>query len=244
MARRLPVEMAQPGPDRGERLSGRELLEAALADPPRDTTWTVVVAAEDTEVHDAAGRVVAATGGSGGAVKGSDGRLLVNFVPGVKQVFSPSNLLNSALSGLLGGSDSRQWQPGTTVEAPPLNLRFVPAGLPFAQVHAHRDGTASVELLPGGRLNDKVIARVLAPDAVARLRAFSPLGYAPTPNGSAELANAGGDLLARLSADARASGPPSGASAAARRLEFHANELPGVWLVAILLACERWHHAR
>jgi hypothetical protein len=236
--------MARPGPDRGERSSGRELLEAALADPPRDTTWTVVVAAEHTEVHDASGRVVATAGRSGGAVKGSDGRLLVNFVPGVKQFFSPSNLLNSALSGVLGGSDSPQWRPGTTVEAPPLNLRFVPAGLPFAQVCAHRDGTASIELLPGGGLNDKVFARVLAPDAVARVRALSPHRYAPAATGSAELADAGGNVVAKLEADAPAGGPGAGASAAARRLEFQANELPGVWLVAILLACERWRHAR
>jgi hypothetical protein len=236
--------MTGPGERRGERPSGRELLKEALGEPLRETTWSLVEAGEHTEVRDASGTVVARIGRRGGAVKAADGRLLVNFVPGVKHLFSPSSLLNSALSGVLGGSESRQWRPGATVEAPPLNLRFVPAGLPFAQVHAHRDHTASIELLPGGRLNEKVIARGLEPDAVARLRTLSPLRYAIASTGSAELADAGGNIVAALASDAPGDSPPAEAAAAPRRLEFRSNELPGIWVLAIVLACERWRYER
>jgi hypothetical protein len=124
------------------------------------------------------------------------------------------------------------------MEPPPVNLRYVPVGLPFAQVQLDTHGTSRIELLPHGRLNDKVINRALAPAAVERIRARSPLRYEPGPINLAELSDPQGRVLARAP---RADDAPEAQAESTWLIEVVENDLPSVWLLAILLGCRRWH---
>jgi hypothetical protein len=216
-------------------MSGERLAEA-FADPPHETTWEVTTG-ERIEVHDEAGAVFAWTKPNGGSIKDPNGRLLVTFVPGAKQMFSVSNVIGSAISGILG-SEPPPWRPGGSPEAPPLNLRYVPASLPFAQLQLQADGTSRVELLPPGRLNDKVIGRSISTAVVERIRARSPLLYRRTPMNLPELSDPKSCVLARMHHGNDDSGESTGSN---WLIEVLDNDLPSVWLFAILIACYRWH---
>jgi hypothetical protein len=195
--------------------------------------------ADQVEVRDQHGALLAAASLEGGAVRDPDGHLLVTFAPGAKQVFSLGSIVGSALLGAIGGNASPQ---GTTsmrnpVDAPPLNLKYVPVSLPFAQVELQQDGSAQIELLPGGRLNDKLIDRALPADATARIRASSPLHHTLDEGNTAELTDPSSRVLARA---AYGSADPS-TPGSSWMIDVLDNDLPAVWLFAILLACRRWH---
>lgn len=214
----------------------RERLAKVFADPPHDTTWAVTTG-DRIEVLDEAGAVFAWTKPKGGSIKDPDGRLLVTFIPGAKQMFSVSNVIGSAVSGIFG-SEPPPWRPGGSPEAPPLNLRYVPASLPFAQLQLQADGTSRVELLPPGRLNDKAIGKSISTAVIERMRAQSPLLYQRNPLNLAELSDPGRCVLARMhqrDGDSEESTGPNWL------IEVLDNELPGVWLFAILIACNSWH---
>ncbi len=213
----------------------RERLAEAFADPPHETTWEVMTG-ERIEVHDEAGAVFAWTKPKGGSIKDPDGRLLVTLVPGAKQMFSVSNMIGSAVSGILG-SEPRPWRPGGSPEAPPLNLRYVPASLPFAQVQLQADASSRVALLPPGRLNDKVISRSISTAVIERIRARSPLLYHATRLNLAELSDPRSCVLARMHHGNDDSEESTGSNWS---IEVLNNDLPSVWLFAILIACYRW----
>ncbi len=214
----------------------RERLAEAFADPPHEMTWEVTTG-ERIEVRDEAGEVFAWTMPGGGTIKDPEGRLLVTFVPGVKQMFSVSNVIGSAVSGIFG-PEPPPWRPGGSPEAPPLNLRYVPASLPFAQLQVQADGTSRVELLPHGRLNDKVISRSISKVVIERIRARSPLLYQRSPLNLAALSDPGSRVLARVN---HGNGDPEESTGSNWLIEVLDNDLPSVWLFAILIACDRWH---
>jgi len=222
--------------DKSDRASGADLLAEALTNPPHDTSWKVTTA-ERLEVRDEAGVLFAWTSQKGGSVKDAGGRMLVSFVPAIKQQFSRSSIIGSALGGILG-PNTPPWSPGGTTEAPPLNLKYMPLGLPFAQVQPEANGTDRIELLPSGRINDKIINRALAPEAVSRIRARSPLLYQRGPANLAELSDPQGCVLARVRSTAD---PPEERAESAWSIDVLDNDLAGVWLFAILLGCRRWH---
>jgi hypothetical protein len=221
--------------DGASRRPGREVLAAALADPPSHTSWQVT-RGERFEVRDGSGQPFAYVNLAASSIKDTDGRLLVTLVPAVMQMFSLTNQLGSALSGMLSAENTPWHGGGGATEAPPLNLRYVPAGLSFARIHADPAGPARVELLPSGRLNDRSVVSKLAPELASRIRGRGPLRYRRGDGGVDELGDPQGRLLARLlTADTDRE------SDVLRSVEVLDNDLPGVWLLGILIGCRRWH---
>jgi hypothetical protein len=220
----------------GEGPSRQQELAAALAAPPRGTTWELVPG-ERLELRDGSGGLIAwmKAGRSLSGLRDAAGRLLVTFKPAVvRQVFSGANILQLGIEGAVFGDtvNARPGGPGPG-SVPGVGLHDVSTGITFAQV-GHGDGTHA-DLLPTGRLNERLLLRHLGPPEISRLRAASPLSYLTDQAGAGVLAGPAGRVAARIPGGLVQPGMTS-----PRPVEIGDNDLPGGWLFAILLACWRW----
>jgi hypothetical protein len=219
------------------RGSARSAAALTSVEPPRQTAWTVA-RGERVEVLDAQGELIVWTRADRtlAGFHDASGRLVVMFSPAVGRAFSAENLVETALDGAIGagvgttGTASR----GGPVSGPALNLRDLPTGVVFAVV-VPTGGSRSIELLPQGRLNDRVVRRRLDADFVARLQAGSPLGLTGVPPATEELTSADGRVMARATYE------PGPDADAPRTIEVLDNDLPAPWLLGSLWGAHHWH---
>jgi hypothetical protein len=120
-----------------------------------------------------------------------------------------------------------------------LRIRDTRSRMIIADCHRTADGIV-IRVLPGGPVNQRFIARALAPAVAEALSQSGPWLYRMFGHGQGELRNRDGHLLA---ADTFTRSVSSGSSDRRGDLTYWTihvaeNPFPTSWLFALLLACE------
>ncbi len=202
-----------------ERARGRALPAAA-----QHVRWHLE-RGERVELRGAFGELIAWTKAKpSSAVRDPDGGLLAQIRPVAK--LSGFDIASAALEGAtLGGAPPPSGGRSTPAPEPRFAVKDTRSQVTFAVVVRVPTGS-QVVLLPGGAINERLIARSLDDQDVTRIRAGSPLSYASTGGNAYVLLDQSETVVVREEISATGSD-----------VEVHDNPLPTPWLFATLLAC-------
>lgn len=183
-------------------------------------------------------------------VRTVDGERLLSLAPDIAGTIAPrtsagviDGLVDFAAGAALG-SNSQTGMPIGGWAGPRLNSWLVreTAGLVIARVDAQSEGSR-IELLPGGALNAKIVARRFAAEFAAHIRGLGPLSYAilegSVVDGVGQLRGPAGQVVATERFTYHAPVQRSGAlrrDLASWAIHVDNNPFPLAWLVAFLRA--------
>jgi hypothetical protein len=206
--------------------------------------WTVV-RDERVELHGADGSVLAwaRPDRAMSGLHDAGGQLAVVLRPQVKDQFALRNLLRLAVDGVVMGNSNNKRYSRNRISGPPLLVVSTRPQLTLAEIAPDDNGSHVINLVPAGRLNDRLLSRSVSLETSSRLRACNPLTLTKMSEGMEQLADVAGRVFARA-AYARV---PIGASAAGdtddhpQSVEVLDNDLPAIVLYAVLVGAHGWH---
>lgn len=216
-----------------------------LADPVRHAEWTVRLG-RDWQLLDNHGAVLAVTSPDRSySVRSTDGYLLTQTDVAL---IDADDVAAAAFAGVANAASPAG--PGidrggghgprpTSDERAKLRIRDTNSRMIIAESHRAPGGIV-IRVLPGGPVNQQLVARTLAPPVADALIHSGPWVYGVPAPGRGELRNRAGQLLAR---DTFTRLTP--VSTSDRRggltwwsVDVEENPFPTSWLFAVLLACE------
>jgi hypothetical protein len=223
---------------------------AEFAHPAPRGIWTVLLDADPWRIVDASG-VVRLSCDKHATVRSVEGGRLLRLAPDIAGTMAPrtrsgviDGLVENAVGAALGENLNTGMPIGGWGGGPRMNSWLVRerAGLVIARVDAEVNGS-TIELLPGGAVNSKLIGRRFTHQLATAIGALGPLTYSIVEGnpvrGVGQLRGPAGQLVAT---DRFTYLPPVVASGTLRRalgawtFIVDDNPFPLAWLIALLRA--------
>jgi len=223
---------------------------AEFAYPAPTGNWTVLLDADPWRIVDDAG-VVRLLCDKHAAVRSVDGDRLLRLAPDIAGTMAPrtkSGLIDGLVENVVGAALGDNLNTGMPIGGwgggPRMNSWLVRelAGLVIARVAPEVNGS-TIELLPGGAVNSKLIGRRFTHQLATAIEALGPLTYSIAEGGPirgvGQLRGPAGQLVAT---DRFTYLPPVVASGTLRRalgawtFSVDDNPFPLAWLIALLRA--------
>ncbi|MDT7577536.1 MAG: hypothetical protein QOH17_3869 [Pseudonocardiales bacterium] len=218
--------MALFGRDRGLPDRRPSTTVAGLADPVRHAEW-IVRLGPNWQLLTNHGTVLALTNPDHSySVRSLDGHLLTQTDIAVVDT---DDVAAAAFAGLHSAPDRRA----------KLQIRDTRSRMIVADCHRASDGIV-IRVLPGGVVNQKLVARALEPDLAEAVIRSGPWTYRVTAPGQGELRGHDGQLFAcdAFTRSTPADPPDRRGNLIWWTIRIDENPFPTSWLFAVLLACE------